>query len=97
MRLYKTLLVKAYFDKGASILNYVLKVLTVIGIGGAATKTFSLDLILLFSFLFVLICLGVGFCWYKFNIVETENEIGNMFNPFCKEVRKELKIKPFKA
>lgn len=92
MRLYKTLLWKAYFDKGMAMMNYPIKVLMVLGIG-AAFNDYSLFGIGIFGFIIGILALIIGRLWFHYRLIETEIEINNIFNPFCQEVRKKLKTK----
>lgn len=90
LRFYKILKIKAYFDRGMSILNYLTKALIVLGIG-AAVQNYSITIIFYLSVLYGFLALFVGWAWFKFNLVDTENEIQNQFNPFCKDMRKKIK------
>ena len=84
-KLFKVLLWKAYFDKGFSITNYVKYVIAFIGISSLNTK-----LTLIVAAIYGLCCLIIGFVWYKYKIIEVENEVNNKFNPFQREVRAKL-------
>jgi hypothetical protein len=88
MRLYKFLLWKAYFDKGFSLTNYLKYFLVLFGWATEDIKT-----TIIISAVWCLCCLIIGRLWFKFKLIETENEIANIFNPFCRDVRKHLKKK----
>jgi hypothetical protein len=91
MKLYRTLLIKAYFDKGYSLLSYP-KYILFLGGGGSilATGGGSTNLIIILGLIFGFICIFLGAFWYKSGIILTENEISNQFNPFQCEVREKI-------
>lgn len=86
MKAFKLLLWKAYFDKGLG-LTYYFKYL--IAFGGifkfidGKTAIFT-GIIYLFS------CFILGWLWYNFGLIDVENEVGNIYNPFQREVRQKL-------
>jgi len=87
MKFYKFLLIKAYFDKGYGLTNYFKYLLAFVGIFDlidAKTAIYSILIYLLFCFI-------LGWAWFKFGFVDTENEIQNRFNPFQKEIRRKLR------
>ena len=84
---FKILLVKAYFDKGYGMTNYFFKLIAVFGLTTQLAKT-TFYILLIYSIL----CYFIGYACYKFKIVDTENEINNIFNPFQREVRDKLGI-----
>jgi len=86
MRFYKVLLWKAYFDKGFSLTNYFKYVLLVFG---WATNDVKNTIIVGVVWFFC--CLIIGRLWFHFNLIDTENEINNIFNPFQREVRHYIK------
>jgi len=85
LRLYRTLLLKNYFDKGFGLTNYFKYGVLLFGWG-----TGDIRATLWVTFFYMIFCFIVGWTWYKFKIIETENEIANHFNPFQVEVRKKL-------
>lgn len=87
MKGYKFLLAKAYFDKGFSLMNYLKYALALILVKVDLKTGFILGAC------YAILCYVIGRIWYKTNLIDTENEIGNIFNPFQREVRKKLKIK----
>lgn len=92
VKFFKILVAKAYFDKGWSLMNYPKNLLGIIGIG-AAFQQFSLMAIAIIGILFGVFCYFLGRYWYNYGLIETENEIQNIFNPFQKQVREKLKIR----
>ena len=87
MRFYKTMLWKAYFDKGYGLTSYP-KCIAAVG----AIKISSVKTIIIIGFLYTLLCFFVGWLWYKYRIVDAEIEVGNQFNPFVKEVRDQIDL-----
>lgn len=85
MRFFKILLWKAYFDKGFALTNYLKYVLLVFG---WATNDIKTTIIVGVSWCFS--CLIIGKLWFKYRLVDTEQEINNLFNPFCHDVRNAL-------
>ena len=88
---YKLLLWKAYFEKGWQITNYFKYVLVVFGWATNDVKT-----TILIGIVWVLCCFIVGKFWYKYKLINTEQEIQNRINPFVHEMRSNLKTKRFK-
>lgn len=46
-----------------------------------------------FAIFYAFINLLIGWAFYNYGLVDTENEIQNKFNPFQREVRERLKRK----
>lgn len=86
MRWYRILLLKAWFDKGLNLTNYMKYVVLLFGITANNAKA-----TVIFALIYALSCPIIGFFWYKFKLVETENEINNQYNPFQREVRARLR------
>jgi len=86
---YNLCLIKAYFDKGLSLMNYPTKALMVIGIG-IAIKEFPTKYLILASILYGFLCFMIGFVWYKSGLIMAEAEVGNQYNLFQKEMRKKI-------
>lgn len=86
LRGWKFLLHKTYFDKGTSITNYLKY-----PIGLITLASLSVKVAIISAVLYAVFCYIVGRLWYYYKLVETENEIGNYFNPFQREVREKLK------
>jgi hypothetical protein len=90
-RCYKLLLWKAYFDKGFGLTNYLKYALLVFG-----WATNSVEQTIIIGIVWCIGCLILGKLWFKYKIVEVENEVQNHVNPFMREMRTALKIKTFK-
>lgn len=85
-RFFRLLLAKAYFDKGYGLTNYFFKLVAVFGLTtGLSEATFII------LFFYSISCYILGRWWYKHKLIETENEIGNIFNPFQQEMRAHIK------
>ena len=91
MRLYRTILWKAYFDKGWSLTSYIKYAIALFGLASLDVKS-----TMIIGIIYGLACLVLGRIWFKYKLIETENEIGNIFNPFQKQVRQKLQIETFK-
>ena len=88
MKWEKLLIAKAYFDKGYGLTNYFFKVVAVFGLTTQLVKATFIVLAV-----YTVTCYFIGRFWFLTDLVDTENEIQNRFNPFQKEVRKALKRK----
>jgi len=88
MKFYKFALWKAYFDKGYAVTSYLKYFVAIIGIAGFPAK-FLIPLFIIYG----ISCFVVGWIWYKFRITDAENEVGNRYNPFVKQMRRKIKTK----
>lgn len=86
MRFFKFLLWKAYFDRGWGLLNQVKYGIVLLGLYESVTAQ-SIKITIVIGFIYCFACLIAGRLWFKYKLIETENEIDNIFNPFQKEVR----------
>ena len=86
MKAYKFLLWKAYFYKGYGLTNYFKYALAFSGIFNLITAKIAIYSIIIYIFS----CFFIGWMWFKIGLVDTENEIQNMFNPFMKEMREKI-------
>lgn len=82
---FKYLVLKAYFDKGLGLTNYVKYLIAFFGIASLDVKS-----TMYIGIAYLFFCYFLGRWWYKHKLIETENEINNIFNPFMKEVRQKL-------
>lgn len=87
MRAYKLLLWKAYFDKGWSLTNYFKYLLAF----GGIFQLIDAKQGIIIAVVYVLLCFIVGWIWFNAGLIDTENEVQNVFNPFQREVREALK------
>lgn len=92
MKLFRLLLLKAYFDKGWSLTNYFKYLFAFAGIFNFIDGVQAL----IIGFFYIIFCFCFGWAWYNFGIIDTENEINNIYNPFQREVREKLNVKRFK-
>lgn len=85
MKFWKTLTLKAYFDKGYGVTGYLKYLVALFGIS-------TLDVVqtLGLAFIYGMICFVVGWLWYKYRLADTENEILNKYNPFVRQVRRKI-------
>ena len=83
------LLWKAYFDKGLGVTSYAKYIIALFGFYSYANKI-DLNWTILIGFLYATSCVFIGKLWYKFKLIDIENEIQNLFNPFQREMRKRL-------
>ena len=84
-KFWRILILKAYFDKGLGVTSYAKYFIAMFGI---ASRDVSTTLWITFSY--AISCFVVGYLWYRHNLVETENEINNVFNPFVAEMREKI-------
>jgi len=85
---YKILLWKAYLDKGWGLTSYIKYAIALFGVASLNAKA-----TLILGCFYMFFCLILGKLWYYFRIIDVENEIANLFNPFAREVRGKLKIR----
>lgn len=88
MKFYKFALWKAYFEKGYSILSYPKWIIGIFGIGEVINKNYWM--VIGGAFLFFIICILIGWLWIKAGIFEAENEVGNQYNLFVKQMRRKI-------
>lgn len=85
MKFYKSMLMKAYFDKGYGTTSYFKYLIAFYGVSSLNTKT-----TMIIAAIYGVACFFIGWLWYKVGLVDAETEVGNQFNPFAKEVRHKL-------
>ena len=76
------LLAKKQFEVGYGLTNYVKYVIALFGIS-------SLDVssTMLLAVGYAVACFVIGYIWFEYKFIEIDNEIGNQFNWFTKEMR----------
>lgn len=85
-------LYKAYFDKGLQLTSYAKYLIAFF-----ALASLNVNLTLIIGFIYAVLCLILGFYWYKSDFIKAEIEVGNRYNLFVNEVRQKLKkTKSFK-
>jgi len=92
MKYFKILLYKSYFDKGWAITNYFKYLFAFSGF----FKLIDITQAIYIGIFYIIFCFWLGWYWFNRGIIQTENEINNVFNPFQVEIRKKLKGKKFK-
>lgn len=89
VRFWRFALLKKCFDFGIGVTSYFTKVLMVVGfaaiMGGMDVKT-----TLLFGIGYTLFCFILGFFWIILGLVDAEQEVGNIFNLFVKQMRRKI-------
>ena len=83
---YKFFLVKAYFDKGFSILNYLKYLILLLGLERIIGGDVSSAILMITAY--AIVCFILGFIIYHYKFIEAENEVRNRYDPFIKEMRK---------
>jgi len=86
---------KKYFDTGYGLTGYFKIFIALFGADLIFNKN-NINLVLLLGVIYGICCFLIGWVWLRFGFYEAENEIGNRFNPFQKEVRRKLNGKKFK-
>jgi len=89
MEIPRWLWIKTYFDRGLGLTNYFKYVLALIG-AYAWTEQISLKYVIFLALIYFVVCIFIGWFWVHSKLVEKENEINNLINPFQKEVREKL-------
>jgi len=92
MRFYRIALILACFNKGYGV-TAPLKVVAM-SLGVAVAMTTDIKTTIIFGFAYMFFCLGLGYLLYKIRFVDAEAEVGNVYNPFAKQVRKKFNINP---
>jgi len=91
LRGYRILLLKRYFDTGFGLTQYVKYLIAFFGLATQDIKT-----TLIIAFVYALFCFILGFLYYHYRFVETDNEISNKYNPIMREIRTSINKETFK-
>ena len=83
---------KAYFDKGWALTNYFKYAFAFVGLYDLVDAGQALFI----GMGYCIFCFLFGWWWFNTGVIDTENEINNLYNPFQREVREKLKKKTFK-
>lgn len=79
------LMLKRFFETGYALTNYVKYMIALFGLSSLnVSKTMILAVIYAFF------CFVIGYLWHRYNFATVESEVGNLFNPFYKEVRNSI-------
>ena len=85
---YRFVLWKSYFDKGYSWLSFPKYIfLLILGGNTLASKGNNILTLLIAGFSFFVVCFILGRVLFLKRFTEAEFEVGNVFNPFVKEMR----------
>jgi len=90
VRFYKFCKLKAYFERGYSLTNPLKYLIVLLGLAEGFT-TNSLNNTLALACLYLFSCFFIGWGWFRYGLVLAEQEVGNQFNLFVKEMRKKIK------
>jgi hypothetical protein len=85
LRFFKILLWKAYFDKGWSLSSYLKYAVALF-----AVRVPNVKIGVVVAGIYGIFCFIAGWWWFKLKLIETENEIQNIFNPFQREMREKI-------
>jgi len=83
---YQICLLKSYFDKGLGLTNYVKYFIAFF-----AMASLDVKLTLYLGIIYAILCFFLGWWWFNSNFIEAENEIGNKYNLFVKEMREKIR------
>lgn len=86
------ILMKFYFDKGLGLTSYMKYIIYAAGFASLKTNFISGKFLVIFGISYVVFCLILGWAYVKYRLIDTENEILNLFNPFQRQVRSKLEI-----
>lgn len=87
-KIFKFTLWKTYFDKGYSWLSWPKYIiLLMMGADTIASQGKNIKRLIIFGLIYTIFCFILGRILFKKRFVEAEMEVGNIFNPFVKEVR----------
>lgn len=86
---------KKYFDTGLGLTSYMKYVIALAGFYSFASDI-GTEYVVIAGFLYLFSCIIIGYYWIKYKMVDAENEIGNILNPFQREVRRSITTGRFK-
>jgi hypothetical protein len=82
---YRLMLYKAYFDRGLGVTNYLKYV-----IAGAGLVVKQVDTILWIGLIYLIFCFVVGYLWFRWRLVEAEQEVSNNYNILFRKLRRNI-------
>jgi len=81
---------KTYFDTGYGITSIVKYLIGLLGFGNILVGG-QFSTLVYAGFGYVIFCYIFGLMWYKWGFIWAQNEVGNRWNLFQKEVRETIK------
>jgi len=90
-KVFKLLLLKAYFDRGLSLTNYMKYIIAIFGFY-SLSENIDFKYLLIIGVFYIIFCFILGWLWYKYRLIDLENEINNIYNPFQREIRRKLRV-----
>src|SRR3972149_9458017 len=85
-RFWNLMIWKTWFDIGNGWTGYITKVLVIVGIGFAVDDIKNVFLIIILGIIYAGINFLIGWAYIKYGLLETQQEINNIYNPFEKQV-----------
>lgn len=92
---YRILKQKTYFDTGFGILHYFRYIMMVWGLN--EVQKMNAKLAIYGVLIYGVICYLVGYCWFRYEWVLANAEVGNRYNRLAKELRNYMKNKARKV
>lgn len=83
--------IKRYFDTGLGLTSYVKYIIAFFSLY-SIDKDIPIEWTMILGALYLFFCIFLGWFWISKKLVDAENEISNLLNPFQKEVREKLKV-----
>lgn len=87
----KWLWIKRYFDTGLGLTNYFKYLIAFFSVY-SLDKNIPIEWTMLLGFFYLIFCIVLGYYWVHKKLIDAENEINNLLNPFQREVRHKLKL-----
>lgn len=84
---YKICKVKAYFDTGYGLTNYLKYAMAGYGLASGDVST-----TLIIAGFYGVFCFILGYLWFRYGWIEAGIEVNNQHNKFVKEIRKRRKV-----
>ena len=79
---FRLMLWKRYFDTGYGLTSYLKYVVALFGI-----STLNVEGTMILAFIYAFLCFIAGYLWFRFRLVDIDQEITNRFNGFVREMR----------
>lgn len=88
---YNFLILKYWFDVGWGWTSYIKYIIALFGLSSLNVKA-----TLIIAVIYAVFCLLFGYFYCKYKWIDIQNDISNMYNPFCSDMRNAIKKKTFK-